>query len=140
MRIRSFDMVHPIARETFQDLQQALRKGYSDGATPTLFAPFETYRSPVDQEAVLKAGTSKVGPFYSAHQYGLAVDFVPFNGGKWDWAEAHDWKYLAGMADAHGLTTPIPWDKGHVEHPLWRHISKLSQWWPEVMVSNLGPK
>lgn len=93
------------------------------------FEPFEGYRSPVRQ-AYLKTvrKTSKAGPWESAHQYGLAVDFacrvIEQDGlGKgWTWPEDAPWPVLKRFAEASGLTIPIKWDLGHVQHPLWKNF------------------
>ena len=39
--------------------------------------------------------------------------------------EHDDWQVLAELAAAHGLRTPILWDKPHVEHPFWQQIRNV---------------
>lgn len=115
---RSLDFLAPVARKVFQALAHDLEMD-------TPFLPFETYRSPEDQEHDFRRGTSKAHAFESAHQFGLAVDFVPFINGNWTWTVPDDvWNALVGKAAAHGLLVPIAWDRGHVEHPCWKGVQR----------------
>jgi len=126
--VNGFDLLHPVARKQFEDLAWDLRKMHADGTLKTRFMPFETYRYPQRQLVLISKGTTKALPFQSAHQYGLAVDFVPqiTEGGitTWSWHEEHPWNMLKVMAMKHGLTVPISWDKPHVQHPLFDQIRK----------------
>lgn len=96
-----------------------------------IFAPFEGYRSPVRQHHLFTVDkTTKVGPWKSAHQYGLAVDFavlVDFRKGRtrWSWPIDAPWSELKLIARQFGLDIPIEWDRGHVVHPLWYDFKKL---------------
>lgn len=118
--------LHPIFIGKAQTLYQALIEAYQAGRTKTLFEPFEGVRSPDRQNQVFAAGTSKARAWQSAHQYGLALDFAArkITGDAryiWSWDAAHDWTFLKTEAERHGLSVPIIWDKGHVEHPIWRN-------------------
>lgn len=116
-----WDGVHPVARGKFQALADDLVHGHRLGMTPTLFRPFELYRSIERQRELLKKGTTKAPPWSSAHQFGLAVDFVKYNGGRWSWADA-DWDFLRKCAHARGLINDLPWDRPHVQHPLFDRV------------------
>lgn len=116
-------------RQPTQLLAIRLEDGYRAGLIPELFRPFEGYRSPQRQVEMLESKTSKAGPFESAHQYGLAVDFVPVKNGKenaWHWPEADApcWDFLRANAVNRGLLNDISWDRPHIEHPLWRDIRR----------------
>ena len=90
----------------------------------TGFRVFETYRSPERQDALFKKGTTKAIRYQSAHQYGLAVDYVMFRDGKWTWEiEPYEWEILHTHARECGLELGPNWDPGHIEHPLWRILS-----------------
>lgn len=97
------------------------------------FEPFEGYRSPVRQHYLLTVDkTTKAGPWQSAHQYGLAVDFAiavydidKARFERWSWQAHAPWRKLKSMARAVKLDIPIAWDLGHVEHPLFADIRKL---------------
>lgn len=99
------------------------------------FEPFEGFRSAERQDHLLKVSkTTKVGPWRSAHQYGLAVDFavriheVTDAGNSkltWAWPDYAPWDELKRRAVICGLDIPIKWDRGHVEHPQWKEIQKL---------------
>lgn len=129
--------IHPKAVRSFQLLEEDLCRGFLTGETPTWFRPFEGYRAPERQLEMLTNKTSKALPFQSAHQYGLAVDYVGFIGGKqtghtriaaptvggrWSWDASLDWDYLDAAARRQGLDRSITWDRPHVEHPLWNRI------------------
>lgn len=118
----SYDLLHPKVRQSFQILEIRLQEGHSGGFTKTLFKPFEGYRTPQHQLAAKVRGVSKAGPWESAHNYGLAVDFVPWVDGKWSWDGDHDWDFLRDCATNRGLLNNISWDRPHVEHVLWREV------------------
>lgn len=125
-RIAGFEFLNPKAVEAFEALRDALARGYETGETETLFKPFEGFRGPVRQLDLFAKGTTKARPWKSAHNYGLAVDFVPFVPlsanraiGEWSWRADHDYKFLAATAKHCGLLVPIDWDPCHVEHPIW---------------------
>jgi peptidoglycan L-alanyl-D-glutamate endopeptidase CwlK len=104
--------------------------------SPVDFAITCGYRSPEDQDACFKAGTSKLKGGQSRHNSSPseAVDIVPLRDGKavWD-ADAHEWDILAnhiriiavrlGIKVRWGgdflgdgdLTTKDAWDKPHWE-------------------------
>ena len=115
-------------------LHEYLIDAHETGRTKTRFEVFETFRDPMRQAHLLKIGTTKAGPFQSAHQFGLAVDFVPYLTGEealalserkgervfagWSWDASHDYEFLLNGARMHQLAMPIfAWDKCHVEHP-----------------------
>lgn len=117
--IRDINALHPKFAPIAKRLADALAADYKAGLTKTDFQVFETYRSPLRQQELLAKGTTKAGPFKSAHQFGLAVDFVPRINGRWDWSDFHEWEYMRNKAQSFGLSTPISWDLTHVEHPLF---------------------
>ena len=118
-----WDSLHPIARGPFIALANDLHFRWSTGLLGVWFRPFELVRSPERQLAVFKDGKSKARPWESAHQYGLAVDFVPFVRGKFSWAvSSKDWDDLRNAAHARGLLNDIAWDRAHVEHPAFARV------------------
>jgi hypothetical protein len=132
VRSIDFELCHPKARDAFKALNGDLAAAYEAGTTQTKFQVFECYRSPIRQDYLFGGGSTKARGWQSAHQYGLAVDFVPFvplaaGGaiGQWSWAAHHDYSYLTAAARKRGLDTPISWDFCHVEHPLWAKIRSL---------------
>lgn len=122
--------LHPEVRGQFSALAENLVLAYQADITEFLLEPFEGFRSAARQTYLLTEGTTKAGPWKSAHQFGLAVDFVPrrLRGAgearEWYWppAEHNDWEILSELAREHGLTTPIKWDRPHVQHPFWKQI------------------
>lgn len=114
--------VHPLAVGKFRQLDETLQRAYERKQTQTLFRAFEGYRSPEKQRAAYDRKVSRALPFMSAHQYGLAVDFVGFVDGRWSWDSQLDWAFLRLTARSIGLLTPLDWDLAHVEHPLWVRV------------------
>lgn len=133
---RDITLLHPKFARVAKRLADYLIDSHETGRTKTRFEIFETYRDPVRQADLLRKGVSKAGPFESAHQCGLAVDFVPYitpeeaailserRGERvlpgWNWDPSHDYAYLATAANHFQLAVPISWDPCHVEHPNWR--------------------
>lgn len=129
--------LNPKAQPAFTELANALVSAHKSRETQTLFHPFECFRDPARQSELIARGTSKARPWQSAHNYGLAVDFVArldqhgrdplpgavlTAGAKWSWLDSHDWTFLKKKAESLGLSVPIKWDRCHVEHPLWAKI------------------
>jgi len=93
-----------------------------------LFGPFKIYRTPQRQVEMLRTGKSKAGPWSSAHQYGLAVDFVPYIRGSWSWTvPLTTWDHLREQAHKVGLLNDIEWDRAHVEHPAFAKLRAALQ-------------
>lgn len=117
---RSIALLTPSMERFVVELQAAL--GGADFAKNWFV--FETYRDPERQTSLFYKGKSKARAWESPHQYGLAVDIVPFDGTKPIWPNLDDprWERLSIAADAVGLSTPIKWDPGHVQHPGWPDV------------------
>lgn len=118
-RTAEVSLLHPIMRAPVLQLRDLLEDDYQQNRTLTWFRPFETYRSPEDQDALHLKGTTKARAWQSAHQWGLAADFVPWVSGNWSWSSDHDYAHLKQRAKLLGLDVPIAWDQVHVEHPKW---------------------
>lgn len=123
---RDIGLLHPKFGRVVANLEKRLRADYEAGRTHTLFKLYEGFRLP-DRQAYLKAqGATKAGPWQSAHQFGLAADFVPLSDGKWSWDAGHDWDHLARSAKVFGASVPISWDLAHVQayewDELWSHL------------------
>ena len=119
-RIDSLDLLHPICRRDFAALADELLTAFHHGQVEVAFHVFETYRTPMRQEWLARQGAkvTRAGAWSSAHQYGLAVDFVPKITGKWNWDDVPEsaWGFLHETAAQYGLMSPIKWDKVHIEH------------------------
>lgn len=129
-------LLHPKFARAVKRLSEYLIDAHETRRTKSRFEIFETYRDPVRQADLLRKGVSKAGPFESAHQCGLAVDFVPYLSAEeaeawsltmgervlpgWNWHPSHDYRFLATAAETFKLCVPISWDPCHVEHPNWR--------------------
>lgn len=133
---RGMGLLHPKLSASAVTLSKDLVRCYETGRTQFRFEVFETYRSPVRQDHLLSGKTSKAGKWQSAHQFGLAVDFVPYLSqaegealgvkAGWFWPKIEDpcWEFLDNRAKLVGLSRPYGWDGPHVEHPLFARIMK----------------
>ena len=121
--------LHPVALQAFRKLAEDLERAHIESYSNWCFRPFEGLRGPVKQEELFRKRppVTQVGAWKSPHQYGLAVDFVPYNvvSAKWSWEAPVDWFVLKRLAETHGLRNTISWDKPHVEHPFWDRIRAL---------------
>lgn len=77
---------------------------------------FDVYRSCSEQNRRFAIGDSRARCGESAHQFGLAFDFVVTAGEQSDLQRAvQDWWQRLGF-------TVIDWDPAHVEYPNWRRF------------------
>lgn len=123
-------LLHPKLFLRAKRLRDYLIDAHETGRTKTRFEIFETFRSPLRQADLITKRVTKAGPWQSAHQFGMAVDFVPYLSGDdarrlgekpgWSWSAANDYDFLKASAPAFGLSVPIAWDLVHVELPHWK--------------------
>ena len=120
--IRSLQWLHPAAMLPFVQLQARLDADASNGQQA--FAMFETYRTPERQEYLFTKKKTKARAWQSAHQFGMAVDFVPLTRmGDWTWAVPDEvWDRLRLRAGECGLHNDIAWDRPHVWHPSFESV------------------
>ena len=140
MIVRDMTLLHPKLIGLARKLQKALIAGHESGLTKTRFEVFETYRDPSRQADLFIKKATKAGPYASAHQFGLAIDFVPYITAEeaaklgerigervlpgWNWHSSNDYSFLKTEAMKVGLVVPISWDLCHVEHPNWPSVSR----------------
>jgi len=123
--------LHPIMRGPITRLTEAaMAFTFPINGGMGQFQPFEGYRTAERQHYLLTVEkTTKAGPWQSAHQYGLAVDYAirirEENSFRWSWIEGDHWDQLADLASAVQLRIPIRWDRGHVEHPIFSDIKHM---------------
>lgn len=130
--IRSTAELHPAFQSAAEGLYKHLIRLHETGSLKFRFEIFETFRLPSRQKDLLAKGVSKAGPFDSAHQFGCAIDFVPFLSQAeaaalgvrpgWYWPEITDeaWQILKQTAALYGLERPFSWDGPHIQLPGWR--------------------
>lgn len=125
-------LLHPKFAGVVKRLHEFLIDSHETKRTKTRFEIFETFRDPVRQNRLFAQKTTKALAWQSAHNIGLACDFVPYITGDeaialseatgerhfpgWSWHSSHDWDYLTNAAKRFSLTT-IEWDRPHVQHP-----------------------
>lgn len=113
------DHLHPSFREAVQVVLTTLN---NDGHP---FRIFEAYRTPQRQLFLYRQGrtapgsiVTKASPWYSYHQFGLAADFVLFQGGSWSWDSkgklSRHWEALHRVGRANGLE-PLSWELPHLQ-------------------------
>ncbi len=111
--------LHPLFRAKAQTLLNQL------AAEGLPFRLFEGFRSPHRQKFLFSQGRTRPGaivtnaqPWSSYHQYGLAADFVIFDGGNWSWDDsgpaARRWERLHELGRAVGLE-PLRFEKPHLQ-------------------------
>lgn len=126
MASRSLDDLDPRFRQRFVDWKAACdAEGIDVLITCTL-------RSNAEQNALYAIGRTKPGrkvtnaqAGQSAHNYGLALDFVPLENGKPAWADSHPaWRKAGNLAVAHGLEWAGNWttfrEYPHIQVPNWK--------------------
>lgn len=128
VRTADFLLLHPSCKERFSDLRFRLKEGFRRGNTFTDFREFETYRHPFRQNEAFANKVSRARAYESAHQFGLAVDFVPWDNGRWSWLPTHDWDFLRRTAIDAGLVSSLSWDRAHVEADNWQHVKAAYNW------------
>lgn len=123
--IRDMKLLHDSCRADFMLLAHDLDVAFREGSVKRFMRPFETWRHPSRQLYLLEEmRTTRARPFESAHQFGLAVDFVPWDNGRWHWPPVEDpcWAYLRARAHARGFENDIEWDRAHVESKRWTNV------------------
>jgi peptidoglycan L-alanyl-D-glutamate endopeptidase CwlK len=74
---------------------------------------------PVVRPMGLTVTNAKAGQ--SAHQYGLAIDFVPMNCGKPDWSGTTPiWNAAIKLAQTRGMESLRPMESAHLQMESWR--------------------
>lgn len=135
---RDISLLHPKFARRAKRLAEYLIDAHETRRTQTRFEIFETFRDPVRQADLLAKRVTKAGAFQSPHQFGVAVDFVPYLSPEealalgekigervlpgWNWHPSHDYRFLSTAAEAFKLSVPISWDPCHVEHPSFRRM------------------
>jgi len=89
------------------------------------FRVYEAFRAPERQRHLHAQGRTMPGPrvtnaqpWESYHQFGLAVDLVLFENGRWSWDTGNgrrtQWQWMNQIGRAHGLE-PLSWELPHLQ-------------------------
>lgn len=122
---RDVKFIIPSERAAFSALATYLQNAFRAKKTRSNFQIFETYRSPVRQAYLFEMPKpiTKARAWESAHNFGLAADFVPRDAdGLWSWRDDEDWDFLTRAARQFNLNTPIEWDRPHVQSLRWTGV------------------
>lgn len=91
-----------------------------------------TLRGSAEQDILYAKGRTAPGPvvtnakaYQSAHQFGLALDFViMIEGGKPDWSgDSELWNEAIELAEARGLQSLRPMESAHLQYPNWKQLA-----------------
>jgi peptidoglycan L-alanyl-D-glutamate endopeptidase CwlK len=90
-----------------------------------------TLRTGAEQDALYAKGRTAPGAVVtharanqSAHQYGLAIDFVIMDNGKPDWSGTSEaWNDAIELAQNAGMVSLRPMESAHLQHPNWKVLS-----------------
>lgn len=119
-RNNDLNFLHPVVREAVKKIEDELNQ---EGIP---FKVFEAFRYPERQADLFAQGRTKPGkivthakPWHSYHQYGLAVDFVLLENGKWSWDDSTAekkswWKKMHEIGKKHGLS-PLDFEAPHLQ-------------------------
>ena len=121
---RSWSNIHQLALPLLARLDATLTQAFQTGEVEAHFQFYEGYRHPARQNHLFSKKKTRARAVYSAHQFGLGADFVPYVNGKWSWDESHPWGFLSATASSIGLCSGIAWDRPHVWHPLWDEVRR----------------
>lgn len=139
-RIALISALHPKMAIIAKSVQQDLERLYEAKKSEFRFQIFETLRLAARQADAKARGTSKAGPWESAHNVGLAIDCVPYLTAQqavkyrpagsslpgWYWPPSYheSWNVLTSVYERHDLNT-LTWDRPHGEHPLFDQMQKI---------------
>lgn len=119
-------------REPFRSRAQAWAQACEQSGLDLLI--YCTLRSLNEQAALYAQGRTAPGrivtyarPGSSAHNFGLALDFVPLINGKAEWrAPSPRWDQAIKIAEAFGMESASKWQKfrewPHLQEPNWRSL------------------
>lgn len=121
---RDVNWLAPICRAKFVKLRDILARDFKEKKTKSNFRVFETYRTPMRQQYLFEhTKSTKAQAWQSAHNFGLAADFVPMDpDGLWSWRDDEDWLWLGHRARECGLSQPIKWDRPHICALEWQGV------------------
>lgn len=129
---RKISDLHPLMRECVNVFEmKLLEENLLGTATAPGFRLFEGYRSPERQDELFRSpgSVTRARAWQSAHQYGLAVDYVFWTGERWSWDESHPWEEMRGIAflshPRKFLRAPLRWDLPHLEHTAWDQLRRV---------------
>ena len=111
---RNLSLLAPLVREqALKAIDECKSQGYD-------IAIFEGWRSPERQAELFAQGRKTPGkivtratPFFTLHNYGLAVDIAYFVKGRWTWEG--DFDRVVPVFKSHGFEEPPSFEKAHFQ-------------------------
>lgn len=114
-------MLHPALAEKVKKMIDICT---AEGLTVDIFQGYRSFEEQqklyLQRPKVTNASSGK-----SWHNYGLAVDLVFKDNGKWSWKDTHNWSRLGEIGEAFGLEWGGRW-KGIVDKPHFQLRGGLS--------------
>lgn len=96
--------LYPLFDKQVNDLLKLAKQNGLDVGIHMGLRTFEHQKKLFDQGRTTPGKIiTKARPGYSYHNYGLAVDIVFKDNGKWSWDEKHDWAFLGELGKKLGL-------------------------------------
>lgn len=125
MSSRSLDDLRPELRER---VERWLADMHASNLTELITC---TLRSGAEQDALYAKGRTEPGKIVtkaragqSAHNYGLALDFVILDSGKADWSgDSLAWNDAIELAQNRGLQSLRPMESAHLQMPDWKKLA-----------------
>ena len=124
---RQLQTLHPKFARRASVLYENLALMHEAGRLQFRLEVFEGFRHFSRQQGLVAEGVSKAGVWQSAHNFGLAADFVPYLDAEearmlgrpagWYWPKITDetWKILHEQAAIAGVAHPFSWDGPHIQ-------------------------
>jgi peptidoglycan LD-endopeptidase CwlK len=117
-------LLAPLVREkALEAVQECKNQGYE-------IAIFEGWRSPERQGELFSQGRKTPGkivtratPFFTFHNYGLAVDIAYLVKGKWTWEG--DFDRVIPVFTSHGFDEPPSFEKAHFQMSMGYSVQQV---------------
>ena len=135
---RSIEDLHPLMRARVEEWLQECKFAGLDILITCTFRSMETQailytygrtvQNPNSKQTPnfpLGKVATKAQPGQSAHNYGLAIDFVIMNQGKADWTgTSANWNKAIEIAQARGMQSLRPMESAHLQLTNWKDHAK----------------
>ncbi len=112
MTERRLNSVHTVIKEKFSNIEKQIEKKFPQYE----YEVISGYRTKEHQDWLYRNGKTPAKGGNSFHNYGLAIDVVPFKNGKPVWNDNYFWKEHAKIVRDNGLNSGYFWRKRDSPH------------------------